>query len=363
MRGILRMQAFMLAFICMLFIENASADARSYCLIDMDSGRVLYEKNADARYAIASTTKIMTCLIALEACSMDETVTAGENAYGVYGTSIYLQKGETLTMKEMLYGLMLRSGNDAAVAISEHVAGSAEAFCNIMNARASQIGADAYFTNPHGLDEGGNGASARGLSLIAREAMKNEQFRQIVQTEKMTIPWANRQYERVLTNKNKLLKTYEGATGIKTGYTNKAGRCLAFSAERGNFSVVGCVLNCPDWFNEAALLLDQAFREYTVKVFYEKGQVIKSFDIFGQKINVGAEEDVRIPLKENESAEVIIECNKIELPVCEGQTAGKVRILIDGEEAAEYKLVYLNPADAHVFSSAVRKVISCWMLM
>ena len=223
--------------------ENANAEApligaRAAILLEAETGRVLFEKNADERLAIASTTKIMTALLAIESCAMDEIVTAGKNASGVPGTSIYLSEGEQLTMEEMLYGLMLRSGNDAAVAIAEHVAGSAEAFAERMNARAGSLGANAYFTTPNGLDSGGNGASARGIATIAREAMRHEAFVAIVSTKRRTIPWTDHEYMRVLTNKNKLLRTYDGALGIKTGFTKKAGRCLVFAAERDGMRVL-----------------------------------------------------------------------------------------------------------------------------
>ena len=221
--------------VCLLLQTAARADglavsARAAILIDGETGRVLYELNADTRLPMASTTKIMTALLAIERCPMDDAVTASENASGVTGTSIYLGSGETLTMHEMLLGLMLRSGNDAAVAISEHVAGSTENFAAMMNARAASLGADACFVTPNGLDASGHGATARAMALIAREAMKSETFREIVATQRAVIPWKNNEYSRVLNNKNRLLTGYDGATGIKTGFTGSAGRCLVFSA-------------------------------------------------------------------------------------------------------------------------------------
>ena len=149
----------------------------------------------------------------------------------------------------MLYGLMLRSGNDAAVAIAEHVAGSVESFAEMMNERAEELGADAHFVNPHGLPAEGHAASALGMAKIMRHAMTIPEFRTITATQRKIIPWVGNEYSRVLENKNRLLSTYEGANGGKTGYTNAAGRCLVFSAERDGLSLIGVVLNCPTWFD------------------------------------------------------------------------------------------------------------------
>ena len=269
-------------FLCLLMLlpAHAHADgaftvsARAACLIDAATGRILYAQNADARYPMASTTKVMTALLALENASLEEAVTAGENAYGVEGTSIYLSAGETLSMRDMLYGLMLRSGNDAAVAIAEHIAGSVSGFADLMDRRAVQLGADAIFANPHGLPADAHEASAHAMTLIARAAMQIPAFREIVGTQRATIPWVGNEYSRVLNNKNKLLATYPGATGIKTGFTKLAGRCLVFSAEQEGMELIGCVLNCPDWFGEAARLLDHGFAEYDAHTILRAGDTV-----------------------------------------------------------------------------------------
>ena len=185
--------------------EPLAIGAKAAILMEAETGRVLLEKNADQRLPMASTTKIMTCLLALENSSLEETVTVGKNAAGVTGTSLYLSQGETLTMEQMLYGLMLRSGNDAAVAIAEHVDGSVEEFVARMNRRAVELGADAQFKNPHGLDQQGHEASARAMALILRECLKNETFARISSTKEKVIPWPGNEYSRVLKNKNRLL--------------------------------------------------------------------------------------------------------------------------------------------------------------
>ena len=346
--------------LCIMFFMSAKSEAKAYILMEMDSGRVLDEKNADQRLAIASTTKIMTCLLALENSSLTDNVTASKNASGVPGTSIYLSVGETLSMEDMLYGLMLRSGNDAAVAIAEHISGSSEEFAYLMNARAQKLGADAYFTTPNGLDEGGNGASARAITLITKEALKMEEFRKIVSTKKRTIPWADHEYERVLTNKNKLLSDYEGAIGVKTGYTKKAGRCLVFAAEREGMTLVGCVLNCADWFNEAEKILDAGFQMYDRVVFHEEGEVVKTIFAGGKEIEIGCRETVQAPIKEGENVQTEIRMLDLALPVCEGQRAGTIHVIADGNEIASFELVCMNTQKRPAFLSALRRVIADW---
>ena len=183
-------------------------------------------------------------------------------------------------MEDMLYGLMLASGNDAAVAIAEHIDGSVAAFCERMTARARELGCEhTVFLTPHGLPQDGHYTTAHDLALIAREAMKNETFRQIVSTTRATIPWEGREYDRILNNKNKLLTTYPGATGIKTGYTRAAGRCLVSSAQRDGMELICVVLNCADWFDESARLLDAAFAEYGWFTMLEAGETVREMQV------------------------------------------------------------------------------------
>ncbi|MEE1199452.1 MAG: hypothetical protein U0L09_02260 [Christensenellales bacterium] len=186
---------------CASASESFSVDAKAAVLIDGITGRILFGQNENQMLPMASTTKIMTALLALENCTLSETVTAGPSAHGVEGTSIYLSEGETLPMEHMLYGLMLRSGNDAAVAIAEHVAGSVPAFAEMMNERAKTLNADAHFVNPHGLPAENHKASALGLAKIMQEAMAIPTFRVITSTTRKVIPWAGNEYSRVLENK------------------------------------------------------------------------------------------------------------------------------------------------------------------
>lgn len=254
--------------------------AKAGILMEMETGRVLWEKNAHEALPMASTTKVMTALLALEYAALSDKVTAGENAFGVPGTSIYLAQGETLTMEEMLLGLMLCSGNDAAVAIAEHVAGSVDGFCRLMTQRAAQIGCEnTLFSTPHGLPAQNHHTTAYDLALICREALKSPAFRQIVSTQRASIPWAGHPQNRILNNKNSLLSTYPGAIGIKTGYTKAAGRCLCFAAERDGMTLVGCVLNDPNWFQDAAALMDTGFADYQMVRLFGENEVVETLPV------------------------------------------------------------------------------------
>lgn len=215
------MLKFLSALIILIEIISYSADAisaQSAVLIDSSSGRILYEHNAYQRLPMASTTKIMTGLLACESGKLDKTVKASPFASGTEGSSLWLKIGEKQTLENLTYGLMLKSGNDAAVAIAEYLGGSIDAFALLMNKRAKEIGAvNTNFKNPHGLDTEEHYTTAYDLALIASEAMKNKKFREIVSTKNYSIPMQGEKWDRALKNHNKLLWRYEGCNGVKTG--------------------------------------------------------------------------------------------------------------------------------------------------
>ncbi len=346
--------------------EEFVVEARGAILIEALSGRVLYEQNADVMLPMASTTKIMTCLLALEHSSLSDVVTASANAYGTTGTSIYLSEGESLTMEQMLYGLMLRSGNDAAVAVAEHVAGSVDAFAAMMNARAAQLGVDAHFVNPHGLDTPGHAASARAMALIMREALKNEEFVRIASTKKKIIPWPGNEYSRVLQNKNRLLTSYEGALAGKTGYTDNAGRCLVFSAERNGMVLIGAVLNCPTWFDTAEKLLDYGYESYRMEHFYDAGQIVHTLDLSGgqkRTVDLVAASQLAFPLRIGETYEIgLLIPDEAPAPVRKGDVAGRAVAYIDGLEIASVDLLYQKDVYQSSFEAAIRRLIALWLI-
>jgi len=238
--------------------------AETAVLIDVASGRILAEKQGDKRMRIASLTKIMTAIVALEEGNSQDIVTTPNSAYAKEGSSIYLKRGEKMKMEDMLYGLMLRSGNDAAVAIAEHVGGSIEGFARLMNEKAEYIGMESsHFTNPHGLDDSDNHYStARDMAILTAYALRNPEFRKIVSTEVKHIPWEGEQWDRKLLNKNKMLRLYKGADGVKTGYTKLAKRCLSSSATRDGQQLAVVVLNAPQDWDDSMSWLDYGFSQY-----------------------------------------------------------------------------------------------------
>ncbi len=236
---------------------RASASAGAEIAMELTTRTVLTESNADKRMPMASTTKIMTAIIIAEDCNLDEEITVPDAAVGVEGSSIYLKKDERIDVRDLLYGLMLRSGNDSAVALAIHHSGSVENFVNVMNERAKRIGADnTNFKNPSGLPDDEHYTTARDLCNIACYAMNNEIFREVVSSKSHVGKF------RSFENKNKMLYRYEGANGVKTGYTLKAGRCLVSSAERDGMDVVTVVLNCYDMYERSSAILDQCFYAY-----------------------------------------------------------------------------------------------------
>jgi D-alanyl-D-alanine carboxypeptidase/D-alanyl-D-alanine carboxypeptidase (penicillin-binding protein 5/6) len=237
--------------------------ARSAVLMDADSGQVLYGKNADERLPMASTTKIMTALCAVELAKLDKIIKIDARAVGVEGSSIYLQKGEQLTLLQLLYALLLQSANDAAAAIAIGTAGSIEAFAKKMNQKARELGLEnTHFDNPHGLDSEEHYTTAKDLALIARALLAHPTLRAICATRKITIPGAEENQVRVLVNHNKMLRTYEGAVGVKTGFTKRSGRCLVSAAEREGLTLIAVTLSAPDDWNDHARMLDAGFAAY-----------------------------------------------------------------------------------------------------
>lgn len=347
--------------------ETLSVAAKGAVLIDGTSGRVLFRQNADEMLPMASTTKIMTALIALESCSLDETVVAGKNAVGVEGTSIYLSEGESLSMEHMLYGLMLRSGNDAAVAIAEHVSGSVPAFVEKMNARAQALNADAHFVNPNGLPASGHAASALGMARIMRAAMQIDEFRTITATERKIIPWVGNEFSRVLENKNRLLSTYDGANGGKTGYTKTAGRCLVFSAERDGLFLIGTVLNCPTWFDTAAEMLDYGFENFRMQESLARGQSVGEITVFG-----GASGKVRVVAGETLSAAIPVGARavlrydydeNISAPIRKGDVVGAARLIVSGDVVGECPLIADSDEPVWNLAESIRRLLRNWVML
>ncbi len=239
-----------------------SVSAHSAILIDAINGTVLYQKNADEILPMASTTKIMTALVALTEAPLETVITIDERSVGVEGSSIYLAVGETLTLEQLLYALLLESANDAAAAIAIGVAGGIEQFAEKMNLCAKEMGLEnTSFRNPHGLDAEGHHTTARELGMIAAAALEIPAFASIVSTRKTTIPHDGTEGVRLLINHNRLLREYDGAIGVKTGFTKKSGRCLVSAAERNGARLVAVTLNAPDDWRDHTAMLDYGFSQ------------------------------------------------------------------------------------------------------
>ena len=263
------MKKIFLLILCVIMIHgqmsvhaNMNISAQSAIVTDMN-GTVIYEKNARSKMPMASTTKIMTALCVIENINIAMPVIIDKRSCGVEGSSVYLKEGEMMTALELLYAMMLNSGNDAATALAIAVCGSVEDFAVLMTSVARNIGAmNTNFTNPSGLYEDDHYTTAYDLALISSYAMKNKIFAQIVSTKNLNISGAVAGEVRYLSNHNKLLRTYEGCIGVKTGYTKKCGRCLVSAASRNNKSFVCVTLNAPNDWNDHKNLLDLAFSEY-----------------------------------------------------------------------------------------------------
>ena len=242
--------------------ENISHSGQSYILMEENSGRVLLEKNAHQKMPMASTTKIMTALLAIEKGNLDDIVTIEEESVGVEGSSIYLQLGEEVQLRELIYGLMLRSGNDSAVAIAIHISGSLEDFVDDMNEKARSLGAlNTNFINPHGLHNENHFSTAYDLGIITREAFKSKDFTEIFGSKSYK---GSREKNNYYVNKNKTLWDYAGGDGGKTGYTMSSGRCLVSSAARDNMRLIAVSLNAYNWFNDNYRLMDYGFEHYNL---------------------------------------------------------------------------------------------------
>ncbi len=351
---------------CVPVVAEASS-ARAAYVVDLKTGRVLYAENEDERLPMASTTKVMTALLALENGDLDAKVLTTDVSYGAPGTSIYLGRGESLRLEEMLYGLMLASGNDAALAIAEHIGGSVDGFAAMMNERAVTLGAmNSHFVNPNGLPAKDHYTTAKDLTLIAAEAMKNPVFRDIVSTQRASIPWEGRDYMRVLKNKNALLSDYDGATGIKTGFTRAAGRCLVFGARHEDMEVVGVVLNCPDWFHEAASLMDNCFDRYTwIEMLPDGEWVGQAMVENGRAESVPAivRGALAAPVAEDEMPLMKIEIvDSIAAPQPAGAQVGWATMMLeDGEVLDRRPIVLADPVLKA--PSALARWLYCWPLL
>ncbi len=334
MKKLIVLFSFLFCLFSVIPAEAISVSAGYACLMDAQTGRVIYEKNAYQKHSMASTTKIMTALLALENCNMTDIVTVSPNAAGTEGSSIYLTAGEKLSMEELLYGLMLQSGNDAAIAIAEHVGGSVDKFAQMMTARAQKTGAkNTAFRNPNGLDAEGHYTTAYDLALITREALLNSEFAEIVSTKKKNYPAKDGKKARYFTNHNRLLSSYAGCIGVKTGYTKKTGRCLVSAATKDNATLICVTLNAPNDWQDHTVLLNYGFEQTEAKPLVLSDMVLKSIPVKNgesKTLELLAGEDFYFSCTEKEGLGKIRLSYKlpkeIEAPVTKGTNIGKLYV-------------------------------------
>lgn len=352
------MKRYVLMIVCVcivvypLSIEDAIAaeppeiSAQAAAMIDTQSGRFLYEKNADETKPIASITKIMTAIIAIEHGDLDKEVAVSPNAVGKEGSSIYLKKGEKITLHNLLYGLMLRSGNDAAVAIAEHIGGSVDGFVLLMNEKAQYLGmTNTHFANPHGLDADNHYSTARDMAKLTAYALRNEVFQEIVATKSIKVPNPGEKWDRKWYNKNKMLQMYAGADGVKTGYTSKARRTLVSSATREGQQIVTVTLNAADDWNDSMALMDYGFQHYQLRTLVDEQDFIEDVvdrELAEQGLRVAPEHSFTYPLTEEEQSAIE---KKVDIPgelpqgLKEGISVGEVLITLDGKKIGSVPLI------------------------
>ena len=338
-RLIAGMAAVVMAAILFFPVEVHALSAEHAIVMDAATGRVLFQRRADERSLIASTTKIMTALVVCEQCNVLDRMRIPREAVGIEGSSMYLQEGEVLTIQELLYGLMLQSGNDAAVALAIYCGGTVEGFVQMMNDKAHRLGLkNTHFENPNGLDSPGHYSTARDLAILAAYAMDNPIFSQTVSTKVVRIG------QRHLTNHNKLLWQLAGTDGVKTGFTKAAGRILVSSACRDGRRLICVTINAPDDWRDHKALLEDGFTRYEQRQLICAGQKIGSVAVVNgveTSVDLIAEEDFSYALAEGEQVSVLLpEPGFVYAPVCRGQEAGYVHILVDENPVGKVSVVF-----------------------
>ncbi len=341
------MRKFLIGLITIIILSsiNISAldlSASSAIVLEASSGRIVYEKDADTMRPMASTTKIMTALLAIESGKLDRVVEVSPSAIAVEGSSIYLAKGDKLTLESLVYALLLESANDAAAAIAYELGGSIEGFAELMNQKAAELGlSSTHFKNPHGLYDEEHYTTARELALLAANAMQNDTFRSIASTKTHRIDVGDG--VRLLHNHNRLLSMYDGAVGVKTGFTKLSGRCLVSAAERDGMMLIAVTLNAPDDWRDHSQMLDLGFETLERRTLiepYESAIVVPCEGGEASDIIVRNHEGLSLVLPKG-SGEIT---RKIELaqflwaPIESGERVGRIVFTCDGEILGEVAL-------------------------
>ena len=318
-------------------VSALDISAQAAVLLECSGGDVVYEQNASLRLPMASTTKIMTALVAIESGDLSRRFAIPAEAVGVEGSSVYLQVGEHLTLEELLYAVMLESANDAAAAVACLVGGSVEAFAAMMNEKAASLGlTDTHFTNPHGLDDEAHYTTALDLARLTAYALENPVFAEMVSTPRKTIPLGDGEGTRVLVNHNRLLRQYEDVIGVKTGFTKHSGRCLVSAAEQNGVRMVAVTLNAPDDWRDHRSLLDLGFSQYESVTLASPGSITAELPCAGAEngmLTAVNRDGLTVVLPAGTEISRLIESRGfLFAPVTEGQIVGQVRFFAGDRE-------------------------------
>ncbi len=333
-----------------------SVTARSAIVMEARTHQVIYERDAHAARFPASTTKIMTLIVALEKGNLDDVVTVSSHASGTEGSTIWLEPGDQMTLRELLYGMMLRSGNDATVAVAEHIAGSVDAFAALMTQKAHEIGAvDTNFENANGLPSDDHYTTAYDLALITAYGYSLPGFEEIVSTKEISFPWV-KDDTHLLRNENQMLWLYEGGNGVKTGYTMDAGRCLVSGAKREGVQLVSVVLDSNWMWNDSILLLNYGFSHLAHVTLLHQGETVGEVKLRGstrKKLPVCTAENVVMPVIEGKTRENFTTAAELPAmlpaPVAKGDVVGRLHIYEDGQEVDAVDLVAAQSAEQQSF--------------
>lgn len=360
--------------VCADEIKAPDVKALGAVLIDAQSGRVLWEQNGNEPLANASTTKIMTCVLALESGMLNDTVTVSANAASQPKVRMGLTKGEQIKLKDLLYALMLQSSNDAAVAIAEHIGGSVEGFCDMMDEKAAKLGAmNSDFETPNGLDSGNHHSTAYDMAVITKYALEVEGFKDIIGTKQISIKSDKCTY--TIGNKNRLLNEYEGAIGVKTGFTGKAGNCFVGAAERNGMTLISVVLGSGwgtvgknrKWI-DTKNILNYGFQNYMYYDICVKGDYMDTIpvtDSYGESVRVCTADDITMPLNQSERESLYVELKlpeNIEAPVKEGDEVGKIIFKIDSDTSiAESSLLACSTVNRKDVKTTAKMLIKYWI--
>jgi len=336
--------------------------------IESTSGRILYAKNEHKKRPMASVTKILTAITVLEnTADLDVKRIIPAGAAGIEGSSIYLAAGEKISTIDLLYGLMLQSGNDCAVALAILTGGSIDAFATLMNKTAQKAGANSSnFINPHGLHDERHYTTAFDLAYITAYAMRNKVFRIITAANSRRIERTREDAPTLILNKNKLLNSLAGADGVKTGFTKKAGRCLVASATREGMQIISVVLNCGPMFEECSALINAAFGEYKLTKIAAAGDAlteIKVFDGKSKTVKAGIARDLYYPLRADERVEAVFDAQKVRAPFKKGRKLGKVEFYLENRLIFSEELFSIEDAGSMSYWEFLKRGLGEWRIV